>query len=307
MRRGPGGNRCPGPSREQRFDTGGYDGPEMSSYATRTLSSWDDAGWRALLLQRFTHTEAVELLTLPASASHHFWLITSGTGSMSVRSTTHGWQHAPIRAGRLGRATPGVSTDIRYTSESPMSTLQVHLPGGTVDRVRAQFDLAPVAPEPVGEEPLGDELIASLMRSLAKAAEQKADPLYADSAAEFLAVHLATGGGRLTPRLPEREDPRVRKAVAMMRENVHRRLTLAELAGEVHLSSYHFLRVFKQATGRTPGRYLTRLRIAEAARLLDAGKPVAEVAALSGFSSPEHLSTAFLRETGMRPSQYRSR
>src|SRR5690606_40722574 len=109
---------------------------------------------------------------------------------------THGWQRAPIRVGRLGRATPGVPTDIRYTSESPMSTLQVHLPGETVDRVRAEFDLDPVTPEPVGEDPLGDELIASLMRSLVKAAEQKADPLYADSAAEFLAVHLATGGDR---------------------------------------------------------------------------------------------------------------
>ncbi|MEV6536158.1 helix-turn-helix domain-containing protein [Streptomyces sp. NPDC051639] len=53
-------------------------------------------------------------------------------------------------------------------------------------------------------------------------------------------------------------------------------------------------------------RYLSRLRIAEAGRLLDAGRLVSEVATCTGFSSASHLSVAFYRETGIRPSRYRS-
>jgi AraC family transcriptional regulator len=139
---------------------------------------------------------------------------------------------------------------------------------------------------------------------VAAAADQRADAMYGDAAAEFLAVHLATRAGG---RPPGREDARVRKAIALMREQLDQPLTLADLAAAAWLSPYHFLRVFKQATGETPARYRTRLRVREAARLLDAGRTVSEAAVCCGFSSPAHLSSAFLRETGMRPSQYRLR
>ncbi|WP_433323119.1 helix-turn-helix domain-containing protein [Spirillospora sp. CA-294931] len=84
-------------------------------------------------------------------------------------------------------------------------------------------------------------------------------------------------------------------------------LTLADIAAEVHLSVYHLVRVFKEATGVTPYRFLTRLRIEEAKRLLGGTDlAIAQIASRSGFASPGALSAAFLRHTGARPSVYRN-
>jgi AraC family transcriptional regulator len=101
----------------------------------------------------------------------------------------------------------------------------------------------------------------------------------------------------------------VRKAVVVMRERLGEPVTLADIAAEVGLSVYHFIRVFKAATGQTPHRYLTGLRIDEARRLLrDSDKDLSldRIAARCGFGSAGSLSTTFLRHTGMRPSTFRN-
>ena len=81
-------------------------------------------------------------------------------------------------------------------------------------------------------------------------------------------------------------------------------MTVSELAGQALLSPYHFLRVFKRETGRTPYRYLTMLRMREAKRLLAQGQTVTAVAARCGYSSAGHFSAAFRKETGVRPSRW---
>ncbi|MFI6995971.1 helix-turn-helix domain-containing protein [Nocardia sp. NPDC050175] len=94
------------------------------------------------------------------------------------------------------------------------------------------------------------------------------------------------------------------RAVAHMRDQLARPVTVAELAGVAQYSPYHFLRMFKRATGYTPHRYLTLLRIVEAKRLLERGVTVTQAARWCGFSSTAHLSAVFLRETGVRPSRW---
>ncbi|MEV6537161.1 NAD(P)-binding domain-containing protein [Streptomyces sp. NPDC051639] len=102
------------------------------------------------------------------------------------------------------------------------------------------------------------------------------------------------------------EHAAVRKAIAIMHDRLAEKLTLADIAAEVHLSVYHFLRVFRLATGETPYRYLTRLRIALAQRLLsDTTLTIRQIAERCGFSGPGPLSAAFLRHLGIRPSVYR--
>jgi AraC family transcriptional regulator len=91
-----------------------------------------------------------------------------------------------------------------------------------------------------------------------------------------------------------------------MRERLAEPLTLAIIAAEVHLSVYHFVRVFREAVGQTPHRYLTRLRIEQAQRLLSTTSlSIERIARRCGFASPGALSSAFLRQTGVRPSAYR--
>ncbi|GAA2796300.1 hypothetical protein GCM10010452_25750 [Crossiella cryophila] len=132
----------------------------------------------------------------------------------------------------------------------------------------------------------GDPVIEQLLRTLAAAGDT--DDLYVETAAAFLATHLLTRGRRADPPGPEHAAVR------------------AVITAQVHLSVYHFIRVFRAATGLTPHRFLTRLRIDQARRLLsDNTLSIAQIAERCGFASPGALSTAFLAQVGVRPSAYR--
>jgi NAD(P)H-dependent FMN reductase/methylphosphotriester-DNA--protein-cysteine methyltransferase len=105
---------------------------------------------------------------------------------------------------------------------------------------------------------------------------------------------------------PEPMPAAVLAALALMRARHTDSLTVSHIASEVHLSVYHFIRVFRDATGRTPGQYLTCLRIERAKQMLViSSHSVDRIAARCGFSSAASLSSAFLAHVGVRPSVYR--
>ena len=84
-------------------------------------------------------------------------------------------------------------------------------------------------------------------------------------------------------------------------------LTVAEIAGAVDMSVFHFARAFKQSTGKTPHAYVLERRIAAAQSLvLNTTRPLNEISAELGFSNPSHFSAVFGRLTGTSPSAYRS-
>ncbi|HEY8944807.1 MAG TPA: AraC family transcriptional regulator [Polyangiaceae bacterium] len=84
-------------------------------------------------------------------------------------------------------------------------------------------------------------------------------------------------------------------------------LSVPALAAEADFGTHHFLRVFRQAFGATPGRYLTQLRVERAKELLRHGQSVTEACFAVGFSSLGSFSTLFAREVGCTPSEYRRR
>jgi transcriptional regulator GlxA family with amidase domain len=78
---------------------------------------------------------------------------------------------------------------------------------------------------------------------------------------------------------------RIGWAVDYMLSDLSRDLSLPELASAARLSTYHFLRVFKQAHSVTPVAFLRRQRLERAIALLDSTVlPVGEVAARVGLS-----------------------
>lgn len=100
--------------------------------------------------------------------------------------------------------------------------------------------------------------------------------------------------------------PRVRRVCDFIQDNLNQQLTLLDLSAVVHMSPYHFARLFKQSTGVPPHRFVVGQRIARASILLrDARLSIGEVASLVGFRRPSHFTTAFRRMTGSTPSAYR--
>jgi AraC family transcriptional regulator len=146
------------------------------------------------------------------------------------------------------------------------------------------------------------------MSGLLLAARVGEAELYAASAGEFLAVHLLVKhGGASSPRPPHREAARVRRMKALLHDRLAENVLLSELAEGSGLSRSHLIRVFREATGETPARYLTRIRMESARRLLEATSlPVAEVARRSSYTGTSQFSRAFRRETGTSPLKYRA-
>src|SRR3989454_2720351 len=99
----------------------------------------------------------------------------------------------------------------------------------------------------------------------------------------------------------------LRRVTQYIQENLQRDLRLPELSALVHMSPYHFARLFKRSTGVPPHRFLVERRIDEARALLAARTaPIAEISRLVGFRTPSHFTTTFRRITGTTPSMYRS-
>ncbi|MEU1403119.1 GlxA family transcriptional regulator [Streptomyces sp. NPDC005728] len=85
-------------------------------------------------------------------------------------------------------------------------------------------------------------------------------------------------------------------------------LTVESLAARARLSPRHFARAFREETGMTPGRYVDRVRLEHARRLLeDTSDGVEEISRASGYGTPEAMRRAFAKALGTAPAEYRRR
>jgi transcriptional regulator GlxA family with amidase domain len=89
-------------------------------------------------------------------------------------------------------------------------------------------------------------------------------------------------------------------------EQLHRPLSLAELAGHARMSVRTFSRRFRDEVGMTPGQWLTRQRVEHARRLLETTDlPVDRVAGEAGFGTATSLRQHLVATTGVSPTTYR--
>lgn len=96
----------------------------------------------------------------------------------------------------------------------------------------------------------------------------------------------------------------VRNVIEYARENIHRPLSIDELAERAGYSRSHFTRVFEQSEGTSPARFMLELRLRAAqAQLETGGKTVKQVAYDCGFQDPSYFAKTFRRVYGIAPSE----
>lgn len=102
-------------------------------------------------------------------------------------------------------------------------------------------------------------------------------------------------------------DSYIRIASEYMHTYFSSNITLQDICAEIHVSPYHFIRMFKQKVGITPHRYLLNVRIEKAKELLKTRRySVIETASLCGFESIPHFSETFKKSTGCSPADYKN-
>ena len=96
---------------------------------------------------------------------------------------------------------------------------------------------------------------------------------------------------------------KVREIARRIEEHPEEDWPIRALAAEAGVSQFAFREMFKRLTGLTPHAYLVDLRVRRARADLERGvSPVSLVSDTWGFSSPQHMATAFRRILGVAPT-----
>jgi AraC-like DNA-binding protein len=104
----------------------------------------------------------------------------------------------------------------------------------------------------------------------------------------------------------ENESWVVRQAKELLSADMESAISLDKAAETAGVSRYHFLRIFKKATGIPPHAYRTVKRIEVAKSLIKQGIPISQVALETGFSDQSHFTNTFRNYIGSTPGQYLS-
>ncbi|MEO0679157.1 MAG: AraC family transcriptional regulator [Pseudomonadota bacterium] len=141
-----------------------------------------------------------------------------------------------------------------------------------------------------------------------------AEPLgaggYLDSLADALLTRLL--GWHLAPGAeldegPETLSPAIARRIAdSVEAQLDGPIRVAALAEEAGLSRAHFSRAFANRFGAPPRAWILSRRIARARMLLtETDMTASDIALRCGFATPSHLTTAFRKELGLTPTDYR--
>lgn len=164
---------------------------------------------------------------------------------------------------------------------------------------------------------LGDEQASSLWRQLARAGVNVSNSSVAGREStlakmaelmfvEALRRHVATLPPDGEGWLAAIRDVAIGRALALLHADPARAWTVDALAREVALSRSLLAQRFSSLVGESPMQYLTRWRLAIAARELRAGSDaIGRVAERIGYETESAFSRAFKREYGLPPGSWR--
>jgi AraC family transcriptional regulator, regulatory protein of adaptative response / methylated-DNA-[protein]-cysteine methyltransferase len=100
---------------------------------------------------------------------------------------------------------------------------------------------------------------------------------------------------------------RITEAISYIAENFKQQPELDAVAKKIHLSPFHFQRLFTQWAGVSPKKFIQYLSVEHAKKLLQAGQAtVFDAAYETGLSGTGRLHDLFVKIEGMTPGEYRN-
>jgi AraC family transcriptional regulator of adaptative response/methylated-DNA-[protein]-cysteine methyltransferase len=100
---------------------------------------------------------------------------------------------------------------------------------------------------------------------------------------------------------------RIEKAIQFLAGNFHSQPNLKEIAARIHVSEYHFQRIFSRWVGISPKRFLQFLTKEYAKTLLEKSINILDVTYQSGLTSPGRLHDLFVACEAVTPGEYKAR
>lgn len=100
---------------------------------------------------------------------------------------------------------------------------------------------------------------------------------------------------------------RIAKAIVYINEHFREQPDLKQLAEKIHLSEFHFQRLFKKWAGVSPKKFLEYISVEHAKALLKRSATVAEATFETGLSGTSRLHDLFVNIEQMTPGEFKNR
>lgn len=263
--------------------------------ATRLTSPWTHGE----LHDHLSPMEGHVIITYYGDAQDIVWR----RGNERLSGTTRSGTVTIIPEGHEGRwdiAGPIDVSHVFLSSERLAQSAELLLGSSTVELVpRVGF---------------ADPISARIMEMLGREAAtlDASSRLFAEQATDLLVTQLLRGhSSQSSLQAPPKRglaDWQVRKVTDYMLAHLDQPIGLDLLADLVGLSRFHFCTAFKLATGATPHKWLVKLRMERAQKLIaTTDLPMIQIALAVGYETPSAFSATFRKCAGLTPSEFRKR
>ncbi|GCE15430.1 AraC family transcriptional regulator [Tengunoibacter tsumagoiensis] len=293
----------------------------LSTYSAEIfpISLSVQAGWESIQGQIYHAPAQVESALVPAIPDLSLVMVTHGGVFLEIRNT-HGsgpWKALYTSVGDWFLIPGGMPYEFRWRdkdlSSGPLQILRLHLSTALVQRVSEQLaDRDPAHVEFVERSGFRDPLLTQIGLALQQDLQSPVSQgkLYAETAAQMLAVHLfryyLTIENSIEEPLQRLTRQQVKRVIEYILAHLDQNLSLEVLSQQLGFSVFHFARLFRQATGESPHRFVLLKRIEAAQHLLETtDRPLAQVALEMGFPNQSHFTQVFKKHIGLTPLQYR--
>jgi AraC family transcriptional regulator len=262
--------------------------------------------WSTALLRHWTGTSP----NMDQPPLDHHYIVQHLGGAKSVRRLRDGAALSTIV--QLGAITVvPVGTQFQWRTHGPIEFAHLYLSPAMLESAAGRFeqDRSFSLVDTVGAgHPLLCQVFAAMLHEVARGGA--ADALYLDCLLDTFvftllrehstaAVRDRTGSERLTAY-------RLRQIIDYIDSQLAGAITLSDLVRVGGVSTFHFVRAFKNSVGITPYQFVLTRRIARAKQLLTASVlGISDIATACGFTDAAHFSKAFVRSVGMPPSRFR--
>ncbi len=213
----------------------------------------------------------------------------------------------PYCGNRLSCIPAGSSGKVHFRMEANIASLLL-FPPGRLTNMMPQGTGATLTPIVMADNEQMCSIFEMIELEIIGTGDDK--PGHIETLCRALAGYLASYSNEEAAKREKRlfiAPVRLKRILDFVDENLAGPIGLKDMAAVAELSAFHFGRVFKHATGKTPHQHLIYWRIVRSQILL-AGteRTIMDIAAACGFMTQAHFSTVFSRQIGMSPSRYRA-
>ena len=223
-------------------------------------------GWEGVRIRGFRYTP----LDVPIPGVRDYIIVAYKDGATTMnRRCTGDWRNEPVAPGCVSLLTHAAQSHWRWSEDIEVTHL--YLSPRTMAEVAAEAYERHVKDVELRDVLRAeDPVLAGIAASLAREAQEVGlgGRLYVESLRNHACVHILRRYADVIFREPNRSGGLSRAQCQLLsqyfEENLDRNLSLAELAGVVQLSVFHFTRKFRAEFGCPPHAYVMRKRIERA-------------------------------------------